>query len=482
MSEEINTSNKLNARSIIYISIVVIVCIFFEVFYGNPTSIISESDDALFSDEELLDFSDSWTNDYGDTVDLKKIATYMSGKRIHEMTLTSTVPDTLSSGSQLMFISSNINFDVSIDGEVIYSYHPTPPWYAGRAEGSHYHSIALDPSYAGETITLRIENIYPDSGGITDIFVGESGVFYQYEVNEFLPGFIISIIIITLGFIMLYVSFAGIGRDTPIGRSFFAFSVASLLIGLWSLEESMIELLFMGNSAFWRALTYPPLVFLPYFLVAMMDGWVEQPLGKIKRIVGILTLVDFAYCNIVYFAFGWDYHDCTWLIMGVIGFTVIAVFIIILKDFLSRIRKGLGSLPYLIAGFGMLAVFTVYNYVSYNFFGNSASDCASYVRIAYGFMIVLLIVEYVREFKMRIYYSSLAESYRKMALRDDLTGLGNRSAMNKRLEYLTANMNSDEVPMVVVGSVDINNLKTVNDTKGHPIGDIYIQTAASILL
>ena len=70
---------------------------------------------------------------------------------------------------------------------------------------------------------------------------------------------------------------------------------------------------------------------------------------------------------------------------------------------------------------------------------------------------------------------------KKIVTKDALTGVGNKFAfddvekeMNKRIE------NGQEEPFLIV-VCDINDLKIINDTKGHIVGDSYIQKACTAI-
>lgn len=62
---------------------------------------------------------------------------------------------------------------------------------------------------------------------------------------------------------------------------------------------------------------------------------------------------------------------------------------------------------------------------------------------------------------------------------DNITGLLNRSAYQRRLERLFRNSQSLKVSAFIM--IDLDNLKFVNDTYGHDFGDDYIKTAATTL-
>jgi len=71
-----------------------------------------------------------------------------------------------------------------------------------------------------------------------------------------------------------------------------------------------------------------------------------------------------------------------------------------------------------------------------------------------------------------------AELLRNMAFRDLLTGIANRNAYEQRLKELGSAPVPDGLCCIIA---DINNLKYINDTYGHRVGDSAIQTAGEVL-
>ncbi len=89
---------------------------------------------------------------------------------------------------------------------------------------------------------------------------------------------------------------------------------------------------------------------------------------------------------------------------------------------------------------------------------------------------------------------TLAESFRKMsgelkksfnvvqdeAFTDELTGLNNRNSYLKNVELFSSHLGSGAGTCTVY-VMDVNNLKILNDTKGHNAGDEMLKTIASII-
>ncbi len=77
----------------------------------------------------------------------------------------------------------------------------------------------------------------------------------------------------------------------------------------------------------------------------------------------------------------------------------------------------------------------------------------------------------------------MEKEYKKKALTDELTGLGNRAAYEAELEDIVMECDKDKIPPsnLTILAMDVNGLKYVNDTFGHSAGDGYIIGAASCL-
>jgi diguanylate cyclase (GGDEF)-like protein len=71
-------------------------------------------------------------------------------------------------------------------------------------------------------------------------------------------------------------------------------------------------------------------------------------------------------------------------------------------------------------------------------------------------------------------------SLREMAIHDDLTGLYNRREFDRLLGEEIARSRRTERSLSMI-MLDLDRFKTINDTRGHPVGDIVLQHAAKVL-
>ncbi len=71
-----------------------------------------------------------------------------------------------------------------------------------------------------------------------------------------------------------------------------------------------------------------------------------------------------------------------------------------------------------------------------------------------------------------------ARKWYRMAFRDDLTGLNNRTAYNQKIEDLQKGEGRGSTGIILF---DVDNFKMINDTKGHPEGDRVLKYVGSVL-
>ncbi|MEX0741979.1 MAG: GGDEF domain-containing protein, partial [Phycisphaeraceae bacterium] len=68
----------------------------------------------------------------------------------------------------------------------------------------------------------------------------------------------------------------------------------------------------------------------------------------------------------------------------------------------------------------------------------------------------------------------------QMAMRDPLTGLGNRRFLQDHLEGLVDSCRSSETDLICL-AIDMDNFKPINDTLGHPAGDRLLKLLGELI-
>ena len=86
------------------------------------------------------------------------------------------------------------------------------------------------------------------------------------------------------------------------------------------------------------------------------------------------------------------------------------------------------------------------------------------------------------EIKKEKQHMKALKTEKELARRDELTGVKNKTAYKELEESVQSNIDNgiDYLPFALI-VCDANNLKEINDTQGHVVGDEYIKESAKLL-
>jgi diguanylate cyclase (GGDEF)-like protein len=112
------------------------------------------------------------------------------------------------------------------------------------------------------------------------------------------------------------------------------------------------------------------------------------------------------------------------------------------------------------------------------------TDVPEEARILVGFLLTMVVVTsllYLLVSRVKqSYFRLLSDSYQRSRT-DPLTGLYNRNAWMELVTIQTASKSSRSPAQAVILYMDVDNLKQVNDQRGHHAGDRLLTTVADIL-
>lgn len=94
-----------------------------------------------------------------------------------------------------------------------------------------------------------------------------------------------------------------------------------------------------------------------------------------------------------------------------------------------------------------------------------------------GILIVICIIICVL-FSKKVFKKISNPIYQDVSNTDSLTGLKNKNSFTVHFHNIENQGHQEKYSVIVV---DLNGLKTINDTRGHQIGDKYIQDSAAVL-
>lgn len=364
---------------------------------------------------------------------------------------------------------------VLLDGQVLFSYMPDDieKWDASKSSGFIYKAFPLPHNCMGKELTIQVLPTLSGSlkYGLPDIQFGDyTSMLYSTIYND-APHDVIVVLCILLGISTILFSATNL-RQSEL-REGISIGIFSLLFALYLITECRLNVYYIGNPYYLYLLNYIPFSLLPISLMGFMRERLHEKHQKICTGVIIGELIFFALELFLHFNGILDMREIIPIIHCIYFLDIVLIthFILTMKDKRRKQSLVLQLTPVI---YGMIVDALIY-WLHLHIGGNDATFTILGV-------IVFLFIELVRVWKssMTIYSESVrSKLYRQMAYIDELTQIGNRRAYEEEMARITADTTYDQSMIIV--SVDVNDLKHVNDFYGHPAGDHLIRSAAQIM-
>lgn len=243
-----------------------------------------------------------------------------------------------------------------------------------------------------------------------------------------------------------------------------------LLSGLWILLDTKVTTLWGGNYAISYFLSYAAfhLMCVPFLV------FVRSMAKSENRLFGILIWIFIANAGVCFVLHMTGLAQLNDTVPAVHILIILAMIVSTAEFWSSIVRKRRQRMSFTFAG--MLAVY-FFGLLSLAFYYLGVLQATYNTQwYIWGLTILLMcmmadvILAFFSFWKERDDFSF----YRSLAMRDDMTGLGNRNAFQLCQSYLAG-----QAPgRLDVLLFDVDNLKRTNDLLGHHTGDMLLQTMA----
>lgn len=460
-------SEKILGIVLIYIIVPVLAIILLSTLTINPS----------VQDERILDFSNGWeyyspaSGEVG-KVDLPAVINGISKNT--PVRLTNTIPVSSISNPTLFFMTQQQKVTVYLNNELIYDFGSSPKRF-GWSPGNSIHFVSLQGAGENSTITIEMSSSHSFFSGLVNVFVigNRETLFLDLIKKDILP-LIISLLMLFLGIILFFLySIMSISRIND--SCTFYLSLFSILGGVWLTSERMLLLIFFNDPVFTQNLAYMSLYLLPIpFLlyiksvyrlkkdwILVLLSWAFLVFVSLTTILQLFNIIDFITVLPVF---------------HVLTFT--ATFYICIIS-IKKTKDEKKSLTLFIYSCLALGIFYLLDLVLFYTSYMHKINHLSYFQIGMLFFIVTNIgslsenLFHIRDMNLK---NRLLLS---LAYTDTLTHLKNRTSFDEMMQALNTSLTQDSLIHLIV--LDINNLKTINDTFGHIQGDNMLVESAKIL-
>lgn len=431
----------------------------------------------------VMNLSEGWMVTCNDTteenIDLLKYA-FKDLQKGDVVTLRNTIPDTITTGMQIRVFTAYAVMNVYIAGKEEYHYGYGFSQQDRIVPGT-YHNIELVKAHAGKEIMIKYQVKDPDPFTILPaIYIGDtegiSGKFIQDNMFPLCVGVILTLVGSLLSVITCLLAL----KKASIAIIFYAANFA-LLMGLWSLADMYVLNVIINNPEATYVIKYITLYLCPISIV-MIFRELNLSRAKWRRIFLCCAIVDYIFCAVTFtmaylnlFHINESLLYLHLLIVVEIGFAFGSVF----SQFNIQSKKE----RYLTVGLTAFVLLVALDMFRFNLdlyastFGLDIHLMSSVMP--FGALIFLVCIFLCYAFDVTDQRKAEEERNRlqELAYRDRLTNLYNR----QKCDEILKEKRNEKADYTII-NFDLNELKYLNDTKGHLYGDMLISGFAKILL
>ena len=439
--------------------------------------------DGLQMREELTRYNYSVEEDWvladGSTADLSHLQKLPGVEPYQKSSVFFTLPQDLGDGKSLCFRSKNINYRVYIDGEYRYEpYHEYNVVYL-KSQGTRWNFIPLTSKDAGATVEIRFETVYDNATACIDhVVLGlAAGQILDIVAEK-------AVAAVTAGLIVIFGLFLTI-MDIPVNmqreknHELLHLGIFAMMLGLWCFTETNLIQLINGDSRMVQLLSCCLLSMLSLPLMLYLDTSLEQKPQKLIKGICCLSVLQFTICTVLHFLGIADYHETLTLAHIVLVLSALVLFITSFKNTFVFAGEEENRLYQWLRAIGMICI-AVSTFIDVlRFYRKSGGDNAMFIRFGIFLFVVCYGASSMKRTIDAVKKGAHMEFVSQLAYMDGLTGIGNRTAFQEKMEDWERR--GQEKLTIGIAIFDVNNLKKVNDSLGHNIGDQMIQKSAEVI-
>lgn len=368
-------------------------------------------------------------------------------------------------GKSLGFFSEKQTVRVAVNGVQLYNWQRqgAPAWL--KTYGWLLHIVDIPLSSREMTVCVSLKAEVPGAEGVcSEMCIGTRSEIMNLMLKRYQAQGIIACVIEVIGLFLLFL-YVCFRKMFTKDRTIFVLALLSIAAGLWQLEESKIFYVFCPNPMVHWVCDYMMFLTMPPLIVALseeMTGCHSDILfHMLFWLALIMSIVEcvLQFCGILTF---------TQMLLPIQVLVVVTCVYVLIKTVIGikqnnkKTKIYLPAVVILVVGIvGEFIYYYIYKSASAVFFGLTLLP----------FFIYLGVNAY-RESSKRFHDAEQSAIYHNLAFTDFSTGVLSRTAYYDYMDHCTFDSEYD------LYVFDLNNLKIINDTYGHLVGDKVIKVFA----
>ena len=388
-----------------------------------------------------------------------------------------TLGDIAKGGESLMFFAFHGDVYVYSEDELMYSMNvDKSKAYYDTVSGDAWNCIFVSEEMSGKEIEVYIHTDYESYLKYEPTFyVGDRATIIKNELMNDIVNMVVVFVMFFVGVIVIAYSVFST-RNRTNSYSLVYLGVFAVLLSIWFLiNMPVVNMAFDLGTVF----TYMSYIILGSISVPLVLFEKRLMDGKYGRACDALCIFNITMqlivCGLQLFGIR-DMKETLILTHVVIGVSAVVLVTLLIIDFIKIGWKNLNGICKLNMLCGLLTAVGVGFDIAYYYININKGTNYIFTKMFFLIHVVSLCCYSMNETRKLMTKGKEAQKYEKLAYRDELTGVFNRTAYNNDMKKM--NLTEDEFTVIMF---DLNNLKQCNDTLGHNAGDEYIIASAKYI-
>lgn len=436
----------------------------------TPTALLSEGN---------ISFDEGWYLTDGSEADMEHLHKMPSVQPYREQSVYHSLPSDLGEGKSLCFRTKNIDYQVYVDGVLRYEPENRESRIYNLSPGTRWNYVPLYAKDAGASVEIRFQTVYGSARACIDhLTLGSAAGEIAGTFTGKTVAFSTCLLLLFAGLLLIIADIPA-NMQSDKNHELLYLGLFAISIAVWCLAETNLLQFYTDDSRMLQTLSCCSLMMIPIPLVLYLDAAFGFKRKWVVPVICGASAAEFTLCTVLHFAKIMDYHETLTLTHVMLAVSAVLLLYSILKNAFAVRESNVRNVYKAIRTVGLMSICFATGIDIVRYYRGHNSDSAMFVRI--GLLIFILCYGSASLERMvnAVKLGMQAEFVSQLAYRDGLTGVGNRTAFQERLEELEGK--KQEVPGIAIMMFDVNDLKYVNDHLGHQRGDALIVGSADII-
>ncbi len=389
------------------------------------------------------------------------------------------LPQQLTDITFLCFRTKNINYQVYVGGKLRYDpYHEDNIVYM-KSQGTRWNFIPVYPADVGKMVEIRFMIVYENATACIDhVVLGLASGQLLNIVAEKAVAAITAGLIMVMGLVLMVLDIP-VNMQKEKNHELLYLGIFAFMIGAWCFTETNLLQLFFGDS---RMIQLISCGLIPLFTIPLMlylNASFEQKPEKLIKGICFLSALQFIVCTVLHFLGIADYHETLTMAHVILVLAAIMLFYSGVRNSFKFLGEQ-GNQTYQFArGIGLISIAVTAAIDVFRYYLKTGGDNAMFIRFGLLIWIICFGGSSMKRTIDAVRKGAHVDFVSQLAYMDGLTGIGNRTAFQEKMEEFEKRKQEKGGIGIVI--FDVNNLKWVNDTLGHSEGDQMIKKGAETI-